>query len=315
MNKIKAVFYVILASVLWGTSGIFVHYLTPYGFTSYQMTAVRAIISFICMLTYVLICDRGLFRIKPKDIIVLLGTGISLFLTANLYFSSMQLTSVSTAVVLMFMAPIYVTVYSAAFFGERMTKSKVMATVCVIIGCALVSGIIGGLRFDAIGIILGALSGITYAAYTILTKLALRRGLAPATVTLYTFMVVSVISLFLLEPSKLAASIAISPEITLPMLVALGIVTFVSPYFLYTLGMRELDAGITASLGVVEPMSATLFSVILFQERLDIFSAIGIALILCAIILIGAGQRDKNKDMGDEQNETVDNTDSVSYDR
>ena len=59
--KNKAFLFIILAGILWGTSGIFVHYLAPLGFTSMQMTATRASVSFLCMLGYVLVRNRRLF--------------------------------------------------------------------------------------------------------------------------------------------------------------------------------------------------------------------------------------------------------------
>ena len=70
--------YIILAGVLWGTSGIFVHYLAPLGFTSYQMTATRAIVSFLCILTYVLCRNRSLLRIGSPCNLVALGDNVDI---------------------------------------------------------------------------------------------------------------------------------------------------------------------------------------------------------------------------------------------
>lgn len=45
--------------------------------------------------------------------------------------------------------------------------------------------------------------------------------------------------------------------------------------------------GAGSALSIIEPMSATIFSVILFDEKLGVFSVIGIVLILGAVYLIG----------------------------
>ena len=103
--KIRAFIFIIIASVLWGTSGIFVNNLSPYGFTSLQMTAVRATVSFLFLLIFVLIKDRKLFRTKPIDLLIFALGGLGLFGTSSCYYASMQLTSISTAVVLMYTAP------------------------------------------------------------------------------------------------------------------------------------------------------------------------------------------------------------------
>ena len=291
--KKQSFVYIILAGVLWGTSGIFVNFLAPYGFTSFQMTAVRAIVSLLCVSLFVLIKDRSLLFVKPMHLLLLFGVGVSLFFTASLYYISMQMTSMSTAVVLMYMAPVYVTVYSAIFLGEKITKIKIFSIAAVIVGCALVSGIIGEVKFDALGILFGFLSGVAYAAYNILTKIAVKLEIEPPTVTLYCFAFISFISLFLIEPAKFVQSVSQAPATTLPLLIGLGTFTFVVPYFLYTMALRDIPAGVASSLSIIEPMSATLFGVIIFSEKLTLLSCIGILLILGAIFAIGYTENKK----------------------
>ena len=162
--KKRALIYIILAGIFWGTSGIFVHYLAPFGFSSLEMTGMRALVSFLVILIFALIRNRSLLKLKPIMLPLLFGIGAMLFLTAYFYYSAMQQTSVSTAVVLMYTAPIYVIIISALFFGEKFTPMKIVAVLMMLIGCAFVSGIIGGLKFDPIGILIGVGSGLTYAA-------------------------------------------------------------------------------------------------------------------------------------------------------
>ena len=290
--KKAAILYIVLAGVLWGTSGIFVHYLSPYGFTSFQMTAVRAIVSFLCILVYALVKDRRLLRAKPLDLLISLGIGTSLFFTASCYYLSMQMTSVSTAVVLMYMSPIYVTIFAVLFLKERLTLKKLVAVLGMLVGCALVSGIVGGFSFDTAGLLIGIFSGVAYASYNILTKISVERRVDPITVTLYGFLFMSLISVFFFEPAKLLGAISVSPAVSIPLLLGLGIFTFVVPYFLYTLAMKHLAAGTASALAVVEPMAATLFSIVLFGERPDLFSIIGTLLILGAIFMIGKAEKE-----------------------
>ena len=152
-----------------------------------MLSLIRGTVSFIAMLSYVLIADRSILKISLKNLIFALFIGITLFGTATLYYSSMQMTSVATAVVLMYTAPIYVTAFSIAFLGEKSSGLKITSIGIMLIGCALVSGIVGGLAFDAVGVVLGVLSGIVYATYNVITKIALSRGLNAITLTLYSF--------------------------------------------------------------------------------------------------------------------------------
>ncbi len=278
--------FIIFAGVCWGTSPIFVHYLAPYGFTSLQMTAVRGSVSFVCMLLYTCVVDRSLFKTKFKDLILYAIIGASLFGTAFCYYSAMQMTSASTAVVLMYTAPIYVMLYSVLFMREKFSNSKLISLILMLVGCCFVSGIITGLKFNAIGILIGVLTSWIYAAYNILTKISMQKKCEPVTVTLYSFMFMSLISVSVCDPVGLIGNVGKAPIPTLPLCLGLGIITFVMPYFLFTWSMKHLPAGIASALSVVEPMAATVFSAVLFMEIPDIVSIVGILMILVSVYLL-----------------------------
>ena len=289
MKKI-AFIYIVLASMFWGTSGIFVHYIAPYGLTSFQMTFVRALIFTLCMGIYILIVDKNLFKASLKELGLFALGGLSFFLTASFYFYSMQLTSISTAVVLMYTAPIFVMIYSVSFLGEKFNLKKGISVTLMIIGCALVSGVVGGLKFDFLGIIIGFLSGISYSAYNIITKIQMKNKSNPLTATFYCFLTGVIVGLIASEPAKIPAILSVDIKHLIPLVFAMGICTCVLPYVLYTLALKEIDAGTATSLGILEPMAATLFSVIIFEERLGIYSFTGIVLILGAVLLLSKSE-------------------------
>jgi len=293
--KTKAFLYIVIAGLLWGTSGIFVKYLSPYGFSATQLSLIRGTVSFFAMILYALIFDRSIFKISLKYLAFALFIGISLFGTATLYYSSMTMTSVSTAVVLMYTAPIYVTIFSISFLGEKASRLKIFSIGIMLVGCALVSGIIGGLKFDALGIIFGVLSGIVYACYNILTKIALSGGINAITLSLYSFMFMTLSALSMARPSEIFENASKEPVITVPLMLGIGVFTFVLPYFFYTLSMRDLPAGTASALSIIEPLAATVFSAIIFGELPGIISAIGIVLIVLATVLLGKSENDALK--------------------
>ena len=214
------------------------------------------------------------------------GAGLGFFATASCYYASMQIVGVSTAVVLMYTSPVLVLLYSVLFLGERLTLSKSLLVVAMLTGCAFVSGVIGGMHFDLLGILLGIASAVAYAAYNIFTKLALRQGTNASTVTLYTFLFMALAAVVSSQPAQIVTHAAGAPIKVLLWSLGLGIVTSVLPYFLYALALRVLPAGTASALSIVEPMSATLISVLLFREKLNLYSCIGILLILLAVSLL-----------------------------
>ena len=297
--KRKAYIYIIVAGVLWGTSGIFVNMLAPYGFSSVQLTAARGAVSALFMAVYLLIRDKKAFRIKPLELLLVIGSGAALFGTASCYYMSLQATSIATAVVLMYMAPALVMIFSVLFLGERFNTVKGVALVMILVGGALVSGIVGGLKFNAFGFAMGIMSAISYGSYNILTKVQMRCGVNPLSATFYTFLFMSVIALCVSDPAGIVSAAAQRPAVTLPWLIALGIGTGVIPYFAYTLALRTLDAGTASSLAIIEPMSATLFGVVIYNEKLTVFSVVGIILIVSAVFMLGR-EKEYIKNKGDK---------------
>ena len=290
-NKKKlSIVFIVLAGIGWGTSPIFVHYLAPYGFTSQQMTAVRGTVSFLCMLAYVLITNRTLLKIQFKELLLCAAVGATLFGSAFCYYTAMQMTSASTAVVLMYTAPIYVMLFSVFLMGEKFSKGKLVALVMMLLGCCLVSGIITGLNFNVPGILVGILTSIVYAAYNILTKVSMQRKLKAITVSLYSFMFMCIIAMSICKPLNLIGNVIAAPVQTIPLCLGLAVTTFVLPFFLFTWSMKHLPAGIASALSIVEPMAATIFSAVLFAEIPDAWSIGGIALILAAVYLLGRSE-------------------------
>ncbi len=284
--KKSAFLYVVLAGILWGTSGIFFNLLTPFGFSPLQMTAVRGIVSAIVITIYVFFHNRKLFCVKGKELLIFAFSGIAVFLTAAFYFAAIKESSVSTAVILMYTAPIFVMTYSVAFLGEKLNVPKIISVIFVIVGCALVSGITGGMEGSFLGIALGLGAGIAYSAYNIFTKIEMMHKSDSLSATLYCFIVMGVASLFVLNPESALNITMQNPVVIIPLLIGLGICTCVLPYFLYTLALRDIPAGTASALGIIEPMSATLFSVFLFGEKLSIAAVCGIVLILIAVFML-----------------------------
>lgn len=295
--KKKAFIFIILAGILWGTSGLFVSALAPKGFSSLQMTATRGVVSLICFALYALIFNRRLFRIRLSELFLFMGSGLALFGTGFCYYTSMQMTSVSTAVVLMYTAPIFVTVFSVLFLGEKLTALKTVAIAMMIVGCCFVSGIIGGLKFDLWGILIGLLSGISYSAYNILTKIEMKRGCEPVSAAMYNFVFMSLISLSICQPADMVSNI--DSVTTAALMIGIGVVTTVLPYLFYTLAMKDLPAGTASSLGIMEPLSATVFGMIFLSQLPDVFGFCGIALIVIAVFLLGraeGGHKEKKRE-------------------
>ena len=289
-RNMKKFVYIILAGVLWGSLCLFAHALTPYGFTNAQLTMIRGTVAFLCMAVYALIRDRRLFRAGPVELLRFIALGATLFSTSYLYFIAMERTSTGTAAVLMYMAPVYVMLFSCLFLGEKFSALKGGAVALMLAGSVFMSGVIGGMKFDTVGILIGLLSGVTFAAYNILTKISVQKGSDPVSATVYGFLFMAVFAAFFAQPVDLVRKIGAADLRAVPWLLGIGVVACVMPFFLYTVAMKSLSAGTASVLAIVDPLSATLFGFALLHEKLDAFSVVGIVLILSAVVLLGVCQ-------------------------
>lgn len=279
---------ILLAGGLWGIIGLFVRRLGALGFSTMQMVAARAVVAALVLLVIALIRDRRLLRVRLRDMWMFAGTGIVSFVFFNwCYFSCMQRCSLSVAAVLLYTAPMFVMLLSAALFGERLTRRKLAALGLALAGCALVSGI-GGAVSPA-GLLAGLGAGIGYALYTIFGTLALRRY-SSLTVTFYTFLAASV---GVLPFIRLGDTLALIESTgAAPTLILLGVLTNALPYLLYTKGLTWAEPGRAAVLATVEPVVAAVVSVAVVGEPLGLPALLGMALVLAAILVVNQKEKE-----------------------
>ena len=184
---------------------------------------------------------RQVFRIQARHLPIFLGAGIlSVLGMAVAYFQCQMLCSLAVAGVLLYLAPSFVVLMSAALWHAPITKRKLAALALALLGCAFVSGIAGGgLTVSLGGILLGVAAGFCYATYTIFAHYGLQHY-DSYTMTYWTFMFAGIGSLFFLKPAELPLVFASSRGV-LGML-GLVVVSTVLPYIFYTKGSRAWRA-------------------------------------------------------------------------
>lgn len=289
-----APFLVLMAGILWGMIGIFVRRLNAMGFGSLEIVTVRAIATTILLFLYILVFDRRMFRIHLKDFWCFLGTGIVSIVFFNFcYFKAITMTSLSVAAILLYTAPTFVMIMSAILFREKITAVKVISLLATFVGCILVTGLVG--TADAInpaGILVGLGAGVGYALYSIFSRYALERGYHSLTITFYTFLLAMVGTLPMSNHVALR-TVSLESRGNILFCVLFGLVSTVVPYLVYTLGLNEMENGRAAIIASVEPVTATLLGVIVYQEELGLQSLIGIVLVLGAIMLCNVRLQEK----------------------
>lgn len=279
--------FILSAGTLWGVMGIFVRRLNAAGLDSMQVVFVRSVVTVLFMVVFLLFYNRKLLKIHFRDLWCFLGTGlVSILMFTYCYFRTMQTTSLSVAAVLLYTAPIMVTIMSVPLFKEKLTVSKVAACVLAFTGCIFVTGLLGNAQaVSASGILTGLLSGFGYALYSIFGRFALNRGYHSFTITVYTFIVASAGVIPFLDFHAFSSAFQRDSSI-LPTSILMGIVTAAIPYSLYTFGLTVVESSRASIMASVEPVVATLVGTLVFHETLTFYGVIGMILVLSAIVLL-----------------------------
>ena len=283
----KAAPYMILASgVLWGTMGLFVRQYNNKGMDSLEIVAIRAMVTVLCMFVFLLCGHRELLKIRLKDLWCFVGNGLLSVLFFNLcYFKAMMMTSLSVAAVLLYTAPTIVMLLSRVFFKEKLTKVKLLSVFFTFAGCVLVTGVIGsGTVLSGAGILVGLGAGFGYALYSIFCRFALERGYHSFTISFYTFVFTMLGCIPLVDLSGISNVVFSGWQMVVFTLLC-GLVTTVLPYIFYNFGLQHVENGKAAVIASVEPAVATLLGVLVFQETLTVTGAIGLLMVIGAVVV------------------------------
>lgn len=277
---------ILIAGILWGSMGLFVRTLNGQGLASMEIVGLRAVVTTVALALFLLLFDRRLFQIRRKDLWCFFGTGICSIVFFNFcYFKSITLTSLSVAAILLYTAPAIVMVLSYFLFHEKLTKRKLLALAMTFAGCVLVTGILTETgSVSAGGILVGLGAGLGYALYSIFSRYALERGYASLTITFYTFLIAAIGSCFFADMGKVV-QVAANGAGNLIFSLAFGVLCTVVPYLTYTLGLQYVENGRASIIASVEPVTATLLGALLFHEKLTVSGAVGVVLVLAALIL------------------------------
>ncbi len=278
----------IAAMTIFGTIGIFVKYIPlPSSF----IAMVRGFVGFAVLLLASFVLKRSKqkedipFKLNVKNALLLFVSGGFIGVNWILLFEAYNYTTVATATLCYYLAPVFVIILSAPLLHEKLTVKKVLCVIAALVGMAFVSGIpSGGLPelSELTGIFLGIGAAALYAAVVLFnmklggipatTKTMLQLVSAAIVVMPYVFMTEDVLNLdYNLK--------------TIVLLLVVGVLHTGIAYSLYFDSLGGLKAQTVSILGYIDPVVAIILSVVLLGEPMTLFNAIGALLILGSTLI------------------------------
>jgi len=267
---------VVLASVIWGTTGIFAKllHLHPASFTF-----IRSFAAALFILAYFIIKKRRL-NTKGNRLIYLTA-----FLNAPrilLYFFALSLTTVGNVVIIEYTYPVFITLFSSLYLKEKISMMQIFVLLLAFAGILVMYGSstfsLSNRDFVGLTAVLG--STLIFVINSLIIKKVIHRhsrleivlyqNLIPACILLPFFLIVRPL------PTPIQWTFASVHG------VLIGVVAFA----LYFSALRKIDLSTASIITYLEVVSAIFFSVIFLKETLTWNIVVGGSLILLATILL-----------------------------
>lgn len=224
------------------------------------------------------------FRVNRREALTLIGMGLLVAVSSLTLFQSYNFMEAGIASTILFVYPIMVALIMSLIFKEKLSLQTGICLLMALGGIAMLYKGGDGTTLSLTGTILALLSALTYAIYIVGINQSTLKNTATLTVTFY--VLVFGVSLFIIR-------LLTGVELTIPSkwylwanLLALAIFPTAISFLCTTSAIQYIGSTPTAILGALEPVTAIIFGITVFGERITPREAMGIALILIAVTFV-----------------------------
>ena len=283
--------------LVFGTIGIFVRYIP---LPSSVIALTRGVIGTVFLIVVTLKRGPGIsWKAIRRNLLNLCLSGAFIGINWILLFESYRFTTVATATLCYYMAPVFVTISAPFLFKERLTKKKMLCIAGALVGMIFVSGIwntgisgTGELR----GVLYGIGAAVFYASVILLNKKI--RDISAYDKTMMQLAAASIVLLPYTVLTEKVSVLSLTP-VAVILLAVVGILHTGISYTLYFGSMKELEAQTIAIFSYIDPIVAILLSALFLKEPLGIGGIAGAIMVLGAALI--SELPDKSQDTGGKE--------------
>ncbi|MBQ4410929.1 MAG: EamA family transporter [Firmicutes bacterium] len=233
------------------------------------------------------------FAVTKKQLVSLLFIGMTCGgLTAMLLYLSYDYISVGLTLCLHFLYPALVALFYAVFFKQKLTKIQGASLLLACLGIWVM--MFGGLEANPLGLTLALLSSVAYSAYLIISDRSGVRELTGFKISFYNTLFGSIFlfvfgHIFGFSFAECRPAGWIWLFLTGLMVVCIGNV--MTPE-----AVKRIGPTVTGILGILEPITSLVCSILLLGEPLTKRSLLGGILVLASAFLITLGDYKKGQE-------------------
>ena len=278
---------VVSAACCWGVMATVAKMLfRDRGVDPLVLVVVRAYLATLTLFAALALLRPARLRIERRDMWGAAVIGVAGLAANNfLYFEALHLTSVATALLLQYQAPILVALYTVLVQRQPLRGRVILALAVALVGCALVVRAYDFevLRPNILGVAAGLGTACTFAFYILASRAALRT-LDAWTLLTYGYFSASLVWSVVLPPWKVLGY-GFGPEIWVAFLTIATIGTVV-PFGLFISGLKFIpptQAGIVSMLEIVVAAAA---AYVILGETLNPIQILGGGLVLAGVVMV-----------------------------
>ncbi len=287
-SKVKGAICGILAAISYGTNPLGALNLYADGMNANSVIFYRYGLA-TAILAVIMLVQKKSFTVTRKEFAVLSILGVLMALSSLTLYCSFNFMDAGIASTLLFVYPVMVAVMMAIFFKERVTPVTAISILLALFGISLLYKGGDGVTLSAVGVVLVMVSSLTYAVYIIIVN---KSQLLMSSVKL-TFYVLLTGTVMIYVYSLFGPNAQLMP-LNSPMMWVYALVLAIFPtvvsLILMVIAVHNVGSTPTAVMGALEPITAVCIGIFVFGEAFTFRLAIGILLILSAVILIVAGK-------------------------
>ena len=236
----------------------------------------------------VMIKARGRsFKINRKETTTLIVMGLLVAISSLTLFQSYNYMEAGIASTILFVYPIMVALIMSLVFKEKLTMMTGLCLLLALGGISMLYKGGDGTTLSLTGTLLALASALTYAIYIVGINQTVLKSTATLTVTFY--VLVFGVTLFIIR--LLTGTALTTPDKWYLWLNVLALSVFPTAisFLCTTSAIQYIGSTPTAILGALEPVTAIIFGITIFGERMTLRESIGIVMILIAVTLVIAG--------------------------
>ena len=286
--KHKGIICGILAAICYGTNPLGALPLYEEGINTASVLFFRFSLATV-ILGVVLIANRRSFAVTRSELTTMASLGALMAVSSLTYYQSFHYMDAGIASTILFVYPVMVAVIMASFFREKVTATTITSIILALVGICLLYKGDTGISLSMTGVLLVMVSSLTYAIYIVIVN---QSSIRMSTMKLTFYILLScVICLLAYSFSSPDMHLMLPPSPRAWFFACwLGLVPTVLSLVFMTIAVHEVGATPTAIMGALEPLTAVAIGVMVFGEVLTMRLAVGIVLILSAVLLIVLGK-------------------------